>query len=801
MALTIALVGNPNSGKTTLFNLLTGANQYVGNWPGVTVEKKEGYLRSNKEIKLADLPGIYSLSPYSPEEMISRSYLAENRPDAIINIVDGTNIERNLYLTTQLMDFGLPMVVAVNQMDMVQKSGDKLDVVALSKKLGLPVVAISALKNTGVDTLIQKAQEVAQKGLAPEPAKLNEHTENAIIEIENMLEHLPKESRRWYAIKALESDEAAFKEGEFAKLKAMGLSAIIESFEQLRNDEAESAIITDRYDLVEVFVRDSYRKKSVGLNTSDKIDRVVTNRVLALPIFAVVMFLVYYIAVTTVGAWVTDWTNEELFGDGFFLGKGKAAYEEATANYEEAEILKEAFESEAEKSGYDLQKDSFLQDAENLKVTAAWEDEEGEPVTKEVDIATYKEALTTLETEPEPEDFGRFVPGIPVVVENWMGEDATPWVKSLVLDGVVAGVGAVLGFVPQMFVLFFMLAILEGCGYMARVAFIMDRIFRRFGLSGKSFIPMLIGTGCSVPGIMASRTIENERDRRMTIVTTSFIPCGAKLPVIAMIAGALFGGAPWVSPLTYFIGMAAVIISGLILKKTRMFGGEASPFVMELPAYRLPAASNVLRSTWERGWSFIKKAGSIILLSSIVIWIISYVGFIDGRFVLVEDLNDGLAANIGNAIAWIFKPLGFGDWRSTVATTFGLVAKENVVNTFGILYRAPEIAEDGRQIWGMLAQTYTPAAGFSLLLFNLLCLPCFAAMGAIRREMNNARYTLFAFGYQTLFAYVVSLIVYQLWLLFTGASFTVASFIAVALLFAGIYLVVRPKQKLKGETL
>ncbi len=801
MARTIALVGNPNSGKTTLFNLLTGSNQYVGNWPGVTVEKKEGYVRGNKELKLADLPGIYSLSPYSPEEVISRSYLAETRPDVIINIVDGTNIERNLYLTTQLMDFGLPMVVAVNQMDMVKKSGDKLDIDALSKEIGLPVVAISALKNTGIDELIQKTQEAAQKGIAAKPMRLHEDTERAIAKVEELLEHLPQDRRRWYAIKALESDEAAFEEKEFKKLQAAGLSAIVRQYEEQRDDDAEGAITTDRYDWVEELVKASYQRKSTGLSTSDKIDRVATNRVLALPIFAVVMFLVYYIAVTTVGAWVTDWTNEELFGDGFFLGKGKAAYEEATAAHEEADIFKEAFEQEAEKAGIDIEADNFLQDAESLKATAVWEDEEGEEVTKQVDIAIYKEALATLITEPAPEDFGKFVPGIPVIVEGWMGEDATPWVQSLVLDGVVAGVGAVLGFVPQMFVLFFMLALLEGCGYMARVAFIMDRIFRRFGLSGKSFIPMLIGTGCSVPAIMASRTIENERDRRMTIVTTSFIPCGAKLPVIAMIAGALFGGAPWVSPATYFIGVAAVIMSGLILKKTSMFSGEASPFVMELPSYRIPAASNVLKSTWERGWSFIKKAGSIILLSSILIWIISYIGFVDGKFILVDDLDDGLAASIGNTIAWIFKPLGFGDWRSTVATTFGLVAKENVVNTFGILYRAANVAEDGRQIWEALAQTYTQAAGFSFLLFNLLCMPCFAAMGAIRREMNNARYTLFAFGYQTLFAYVVSLIVYQLWLLFTGAAFTVFSLIAIVLLIAGIYLLVRPARNLEGERL
>lgn len=794
MRLTIALAGNPNSGKTTLFNLLTGSNQYVGNWPGVTVEKKEGTLRRNKDVTIADLPGIYSLSPYSPEEVIARTYLMDARPDAVINIVDGTNIERNLYLTTQLMDLGVPVVVAVNMMDAVQKSGRKLDTKKLSERLGCPVSEISALKNTGIDHLVELAVKAAQNKKPAAPVRLSEKTEEVIAKVEAELT-VEESKRRWYALKLMEKDEKALASLPGASDILGRVKAVVDEYEAAQDDEAESLITSERYDAVSRMLKGSYTNKAAGeLSVSDKIDRVVTNRFLALPIFAAVMVAVYYLAVTTVGGWATDWTNENLFGDGFFfLNRGAAVYEEKKGEYESAQTRAEAFLEAAKEKGLDAESPAFAEEAKGVEAEAVFFEEDGVTVehTEKVTVKEYEDAVKI--EEPDPKAFGPWVDGIPVMVSGWLEKaNVTPWVQSLVVEGIVAGVGAVLGFVPQMLVLFFLLALLEACGYMARIAFIMDRIFRKFGLSGKSFIPMLIGTGCSVPAIMASRTIENERDRRMTITTTSFIPCGAKLPVIAMIAGALFGGAWWVSPSTYFIGVAAVVLSGIMLKKTRRFAGNAAPFVMELPAYRVPAPSTVLRSTWERGWSFIKKAGSIILLSSIFIWFISKFGIVDGRFAEVEDLNQGFAANIGGVFAWIFKPLGFGDWQSAVATVMGLVAKENVVSTFGILFGFAEVSENGNEIWMLLRQHYTALAGFSMLLFNLLCAPCFAAIGAIKREMNSPRWTWFAILYQTVLAYFVSLTVYQLGLLVTGGAFTLWTGVAFALIVLFGYLLFRP---------
>ena len=706
MGVKIALAGNPNSGKTTLFNALTGSNQFVGNWPGVTVEKKEGRLKDDKDVTVTDLPGIYSLSPYTLEEVVARNYLISQRPDAILNIVDGTNLERNLYLSTQLMELGIPVVMAINMMDVVKKNGDQINTKILSERLGCEVVSISALKGEGIKEASSKAARLARMNDAASPVhEFAPEVEAALDEIETMLTEVPEEQKRFYAIKLFERDDKI----EEQLKHVPEVEDIIAAVEKEYDDDAESIITNERYNYITSVIRDSLVKsRKEKLTTSDKIDRIVTNRWLALPIFAAVMWIVYYVSVSTVGAWATDWANDGLFGDGFRL-------------------------------------------------------------------------------------FGMDVPGIPVIIGNALDAvNCAGWLQSLILDGMVAGVGAVLGFVPQMLVLFIFLAFLEACGYMARVAFIMDRIFRKFGLSGKSFIPMLIGTGCGVPGIMASRTIENDRDRKMTIMTTTFIPCGAKLPIIALIAGALFGGASWVAPSAYFVGIAALICSGIILKKTRMFAGEPAPFVMELPAYHMPTVGNVLRSMWERGWSFIKKAGTIILLSTIFIWFTSNFGLADGRFGMVEDLSDGFLAMIGRGIAWIFAPLGWGDWKSAVAAITGLVAKENVVGTFGILYGFAEVAEDGAEVWGTLASSMTAVAAYSFLVFNLLCAPCFAAMGAIKREMNNAKWFWFAIGYQTLLAYAVSLCVFQFGSLLTGGGFTIGTVAAILILAGFMYLLLRP---------
>lgn len=707
MSIKIALAGNPNCGKTTLFNGLTGSNQFVGNWPGVTVEKKEGRLKGNKDVIIMDLPGIYSLSPYTLEEVVARNYLITERPDVILNIVDGTNLERNLYLSTQLMELGIPVLMAVNMMDIVKKSGDEINIGQLSKKLGCPVVEISALKGTGIMGAAGQAVALAAQSRQNAAVhKFSADVEAVLEEIERCLGGgIPEEQKRFYAIKLFERDDKIT-----ARMSMVpDVEHLIRRTEEAMDDDAESIITNERYTYIASIIDGCYRRKNrQKLSTSDKIDHVVTNRFLALPIFALVMWLVYYVSVSTVGTWATDWTNDGLFGEGW-------------------------------------------------------------------------------------EMFGRWVPGIPVIVGDFLTSvNCAGWLSSLILDGIVAGVGAVLGFVPQMLVLFIFLAFLEACGYMARVAFIMDRIFRKFGLSGKSFIPMLIGTGCGVPGIMASRTIENDRDRKMTIMTTTFIPCGAKLPIIALFAGALFGGASWVAPSAYFVGIAAIICSGIILKKTKLFAGDPAPFVMELPAYHMPTAVNVLRSMWERGWSFIKKAGTVILLSTIFIWFTSSFGFVDGSFGMVEDLSDGLLAVIGRGISWIFAPLGWGSWQAAVAAITGLVAKENVVGTFGILFGFAEVAEDGQEIWGTMAQTFTAVSAYSFLVFNLLCAPCFAAIGAIKREMNNAKWTWFAIGYQTALAYAVSLCIYQLGTWFTTGTFGIGAAAALLVIALFIYLLVRP---------
>ncbi len=789
MSLKIALAGNPNAGKTTLFNALTGSNQFVGNWPGVTVEKKEGKLKGNKEIAIVDLPGIYSLSPYTLEEVIARDYLLEEKPDVLLNIIDGTNLERNLYLTTQLAELGIPMIVAINMMDVVDKNGDKIDTERLSKELGCAVMPISALKGTGIKEVSQKAIELGEKGDKKEPQhKFGGAVEHTLAHIEELALHdMPEEIQKWYAIKLFERDEKVREKLNLAPEVLEHIEKDIAACEEELDDDAESIITGERYNYIGSIIDHCYKKKNKGgLSTSDKIDRVITNRWLGLPIFAAVMIVVYYISVTTVGAWATDWTNDGLFGDGFYLGGGKAQYEEAVGEYDTAQTEIDAFVAAAEKQGVDP--DS----ATTLTAEATFYDDEGEVDTKEtVTYQTYQDALKV--SEPEYSDYGTWVPGIPTIIGNGLDKIGAgdTWVSALVLDGIVAGVGAVLGFVPQMLVLFIFLAFLEGCGYMARVAFIMDRIFRKFGLSGKSFIPMLIGTGCGVPGIMASRTIENERDRRMTVMTTTFIPCGAKLPIIALIAGALFDKAWWVAPSAYFVGVAAIVISGIILKKTKMFAGEVAPFVMELPAYHLPTVGSVLRSMWERGWSFIKKAGTIILLSTIVLWFLMNYGFTDGGFGST-DVQDSLLASIGNGIAWIFIPLGWGTWRAAVAAVTGLIAKENVVGTFGVLYASMEVAENGWQIWSNMASEFTQVAAYSFLVFNLLCAPCFAAMGAIKREMNNRKWFWFAIGYQCIFAYMIALCVYQFGNLFATGTFSPFVIVAVAIVALLVYLLVRP---------
>lgn len=777
MSIKIALAGNPNCGKTTLFNALTGSNQFVGNWPGVTVEKKEGKLKGNKDVIIMDLPGIYSLSPYTLEEVVARNYLINERPDAILNIVDGTNIERNLYLSTQLMELGIPVVMAVNMMDIVEKNGDKIFVDKLSKKLGCQVVEISALKGTGIDKAAELAVKVAeQKKNTTSVHEFAPEVESVIQKVVDKIDSsIPEEQKRFFAIKLLEKDDKISSQMS----KVPDVSAEIKELEDKMDDDTESIITNERYVYISSIIDLCYKKNNKGgMTISDKIDRIVTNRWLALPIFALVMYLVYYVSVTTVGTYATDWANDGVFGDGWHLfGIGTSAYEDASAEYSRADQIVAAYE----------------EGAASVDIT----DDEGEvQETVEITDAVVSEAETLLEAdEPDPANYGIWVPGVPVIVEAGLNAvNCADWLQGLILDGIIAGVGAVLGFVPQMLVLFIFLAFLEACGYMARIAFIMDRIFRKFGLSGKSFIPMLIGTGCGVPGVMASRTIENDRDRKMTIMTTTFIPCGAKLPIIALIAGALFDGASWVAPSAYFVGIAAIICSGIILKKTKMFAGDPAPFVMELPAYHMPTVGNVLRSMWERGSSFIKKAGTIILLSTIVLWFLMNFGWADGSFGMLEaeQLNDSILARVGSVIAPIFTPLGWGDWKMAVAAVTGLIAKENVVGTFGVLFGFAEVAEDGEEIWGQLAGSMTTVAAYSFLVFNLLCAPCFAAMGAIKREMNNAKWFWFAIGYQCLLAYVVSLCIYQIGNLFTGGGFGFFTIVAFALVVGFIYLLVRP---------
>ena len=820
MAIKIALAGNPNCGKTTLFNALTGSNQFVGNWPGVTVEKKEGRLKGHKDVAIMDLPGIYSLSPYTLEEVVARNYLINERPDAIINIVDGTNIERNLYLSTQIMELGIPVIMAVNMIDLLAKNGIELNIAKLSEKLGCEVVEISALKGTGIKEAAEKAVKLAESKKVNKLAhKFSDEVESVIEAVEDKIGlDVVEEQKRFFAIKLLEKDD---KIGQLMS-SVPDVTAEIDKLEKDFDDDTESIITNERYTYISSIIGECVKKahSKDKLTTSDKIDKIVTNRILALPIFAVVMFLVYYIAMVTVGTAATDWANDGLFGDGFHLfGIGTSAYEEVADEYGDSDEIIAAYveslgsKGEAIADAIDTEADDYDSDAAvaalkklentvpaNLTLDYDVEDEENLSVTTETtDAAGVKEAIEQCidndGAAPDPANYGVWVPGIPVLIGD--GLDAigcADWLNGLILDGIVAGVGAVLGFVPQMLVLFLLLAILEACGYMARIAFIMDRIFRRFGLSGKSFIPILIGTGCGVPGIMASRTIESDRDRKMTIMTTTFIPCGAKLPIIALIAGALFNGASWVAPSAYFVGIAAIICSGIILKKTKLFAGDPAPFVMELPAYHWPTVSNVLRSMWERGWSFIKKAGTIILMSTIVLWFLMNFGWVDGSFGMLEaeQLNDSILASIGSVIAPLFAPLGGGDWKMAVAAVSGLIAKENVVGTFGILFGFGEVAEDGAEIWGQLAGSLSTVAAYSFLVFNLLCAPCFAAMGAIKREMNNTKWFFTAIGYQTLLAYVVSLCIYQIGNLFIGGGFGIGTVVAVLLIIGFVYLLVRP---------
>ena len=783
MDLRIALAGNPNSGKTTLFNALTGSNQFVGNWPGVTVEKKEGKLKKHDGVIITDLPGIYSLSPYTLEEVVARNYLIGERPDAILNIVDGTNLERNLYLTTQLTELGIPVVIAINMMDVVKKNGDKINVPELSRELGCKVVEISALRGDGIMEAAEAAIDAA-KGTKTVPMHtFSGPVEHALAHIEEAAVHdLPQEQQRWYAIKIFERDDKVLAQLNIEKAVLSHIEEDIQAAEKELDDDAESIITNERYIYIASLIKGCYRKKNAGkLSVSDKIDKIVTNRWLGLPIFAVIMFAVYWIAMVGVGAPATDWANDGLFGDGWhLLGIGSSAYNDMAEEYSSASLIVDGYSAYIEENG--------AAPAGDFTYTVT--DEETLEVSYETaSLADYEAAVSLLDSygeEPDPADYGVWVPGIPVLVGNALeAANVAPWLAGLINDGIVAGVGAVLGFVPQMLVLFFMLAFLEACGYMSRIAFVLDRVFRKFSLSGKSFIPMLVGTGCGVPGIMASRTIENERDRRMTIMTTTFIPCGAKVPFISMIAGAIFGGSPWVATSAYFIGMAAIVISGIILKKTKMFSGEPAPFVMELPAYHWPTLKNVLRSMWERGWSFIKKAGTIILLSTIVVWFASYFGFVDGAFRMLDEseLDCSILAAIGGAIAWIFKPLGWGTWEAAVASITGLVAKENIVGTMGILYPGG---------WPEIGAAFTKVSGYSFLVFNLLCAPCFAAIGAIKREMNSAKWTWFTIGYQCAFAYVIALMINQFGGLFTGNVSVIGLIFAVAFLVGIIYMLFRP---------
>ena len=808
----IALAGNPNCGKTTLFNALTGSNQFVGNWPGVTVEKKEGKLKKHDDVIIMDLPGIYSLSPYTLEEVVARNYLITERPDAILNIIDGTNLERNLYLTTQLTELGIPVVIAINMMDVVRKNGDQINVAELSRELGCEIVEISALKGDGVMQAAEAAVKAAKSGKTIPMHTFSGPVEHAIAHIEEAAVHnMPEEQQRWYAIKIFERDDKVLEKLTIPAETMQHIESDIKAAEAELDDDAESIITNERYVYIAQIIKGCYKKKNHGqLSASDKIDKIVTNRWLGLPIFAVVMFLVYWVAMVGVGAPATDWANDGLFGDGWHLfGIGTAEYTEVADNYTAAmDAVSGYYELDTEAENFDA--DAALADMKAVQpdadsATIEVEDEETlaqnemtvyydaipEDADEESTVGmTYVDAVSYLEEngfdEPDPADYGVWVPGIPVLIGNGLEAAGTAdWLSGLILDGIVAGVGAVLGFVPQMLVLFLMLAFLEACGYMARIAFVLDRIFRKFGLSGKSFIPMLIGTGCGIPGVMASRTIENERDRRMTIMTTTFIPCGAKVPFISMVAGAIFGGAAWVATSAYFVGMAAIIISGIMLKKTKMFAGDPAPFVMELPAYHWPTVGNVLRSMWERGWSFIKKAGTIILLSTIFVWFTTYFGWVDGTFQMLseEQIDASILAKIGNAIAWIFAPLGWGTWQAAVASITGLVAKENIVGTMGILY------PDG---WTEIGAAFTQISGYSFLVFNLLCAPCFAAIGAIKREMNNAKWTWFAIGYQCGFAYLCALMVNQFGNVFTGSLNVIGLVAAIAALVLIIYMLVRP---------
>lgn len=816
MEIKIALAGNPNCGKTTLFNALTGSNQFVGNWPGVTVEKKEGKLKKHKDVTIMDLPGIYSLSPYTLEEVVARNYLVGERPDAILNIIDGTNLERNLYLTTQLTELGIPVVVAINMIDLVKKNGDSINIDELSRQLGCKVMEISALKGTGIMEAAEAAIKAAGSTKTIPMHSFNGVVEHAIAHIEEAAVHnMPEEQQRWYAIKIFERDDKVLAKLDIPQNVIDHIEKDIQAAEKELDDDAESIITNERYIYIASIIKSCYKKKNKGkLTTSDKIDKVVTNRWLGLPIFAVIMFLVYYISMQTVGTAATDWANDGLFGDGWHLfGIGSSQAAEAEETYGDSDAIIEAFNAQYGNDdiaeAVDLESENYSEDAakaalaelvnltpSDASVTYSVQDEETleiteTPDTKKSDLekavsnylnTDYKEGYGA----PDAATYGIWVPGIPVLIGNGLDAiNCADWLNGLILDGIVAGVGAVLGFVPQMLVLFILLAFLESCGYMARIAFVLDRIFRKFGLSGKSFIPMLVGTGCGVPGIMASRTIENERDRRMTIMTTTFIPCGAKQPFIAMIAGAIFGGSPWIATSAYFIGMAAIVVSGIMLKKTKMFSGDPAPFVMELPAYHLPTVGNLLRSMWERGWSFIKKAGTIILLSTIFVWFTTYFGFVDGTFRMLgeDEIGNSILAAIGNGLAWIFAPLGWGNWQATVASITGLVAKENIVGTMGILYPGG---------WTEIGAAFTGLSGFSFLLFNLLCAPCFAAMGAIKREMNNIKWFWFAIGYQCVFAYVIAFMVFQFGSIFAGGLNVIGLIFAVAVLAFMIYMLVRP---------
>jgi len=816
MEIKIALAGNPNCGKTTLFNALTGSNQFVGNWPGVTVEKKEGKLKKHKDVTIMDLPGIYSLSPYTLEEVVARNYLVGERPDAILNIIDGTNLERNLYLTTQLTELGIPVVVAINMIDLVKKNGDSINIDELSRQLGCKVMEISALKGTGIMEAAEAAIKAAGSTKTVPMHSFNGVVEHAIAHIEEAAVHnMPEEQQRWYAIKIFERDDKVLAKLDIPQNVIDHIEKDIQAAEKELDDDAESIITNERYIYIASIIKSCYKKKNKGkLTTSDKIDKVVTNRWLGLPIFAVIMFLVYYISMQTVGTAATDWANDGLFGDGWHLfGIGSSQAAEAEETYGDSDAIIEAFNAQYGNDdiaeAIDLESENYSEDAakaaltelvnltpSDASVTYSVQDEETLEITETPDTkkSALEEAVSNyLNTDykegygaPDVATYGIWVPGIPVLIGNGLDAiNCADWLNGLILDGIVAGVGAVLGFVPQMLVLFILLAFLESCGYMARIAFVLDRIFRKFGLSGKSFIPMLVGTGCGVPGIMASRTIENERDRRMTIMTTTFIPCGAKQPFIAMIAGAIFGGSPWIATSAYFIGMAAIVVSGIMLKKTKMFSGDPAPFVMELPAYHLPTVGNLLRSMWERGWSFIKKAGTIILLSTILVWFTTYFGFVDGTFRMLgeDEIGNSILAAIGNGLAWIFAPLGWGNWQATVASITGLVAKENIVGTMGILYPGG---------WTEIGAAFTGLSGFSFLLFNLLCAPCFAAMGAIKREMNNIKWFWFAVGYQCLFAYVIAFMVFQFGSIFAGGLNVIGLIFAVAVFAFMIYMLVRP---------